>query len=79
MQLVPGIYEQIINSEIKKLLNTLKEELVYSKTIDPAEASNILSLYVSSILHDALKYISDKSHKEEKLTNQITFVNSVIL
>ena len=78
MSLVPGIYEQIINSEIKKLLNTFKEELVFSKVIDPAEASRILSLYVSSILQDALEYISDKSRKEEKLEKQISFVNSVI-
>ncbi len=78
MTLVPGIYEQIINSEIKKLLNTLKEELVYSRSIDPAEASKILSLYVSSLLHEALEYISDKCCKEYKLNKQISFVNSVI-
>lgn len=78
MSLVPGIYEQIINSEIKKLLNTLKEELVYSRVIDPAEASKILSLYVSSILQDALEFISDKSPKEEKLNKQVAFVNSVL-
>lgn len=78
MSLVPGIYEQIINSEIKKLLNSIKAELVYSKKVDPAEASKILSLYVSSILHDALEYIADKSSKDEKLDKQISFVNSVI-
>ena len=78
MPLVPGIYEQIINSEVKKLLNSLKDELVYSRSIDPAEASKILSLYVSSLLHEALEYISDKSRKEDKINKQISFVNSVI-
>ncbi len=48
--LKPGLYEQVVNDDIGKELEKISEKYKKIERIDAAEASKILSAYVSEIL-----------------------------
>ncbi len=60
VMLKPGLYEQVINSLLDKELSTKQDELKYTEKIDSAEASGILTRYLSEVIQ--------KSLEEDKLT-----------
>ncbi len=72
--LEPGLYEQIINKQIQSELTGSADDLKRVEKIDRAEASEILSRYVSEVVHKALDRISD----DENLEAKIELVNKVV-
>ncbi|WP_050008415.1 DEAD/DEAH box helicase family protein [Butyrivibrio sp. WCE2006] len=72
--LEPGLYEQVINKQIQSELTGSSDDLKRVEKIDGAEASEILSKYVSEVLHKALDRISD----DENLEAKIDLVNKVV-
>jgi superfamily II DNA or RNA helicase len=72
--LEPGLYEQVINKQIQSELSDAAEDLKRVEKIDGAEASEILSRYVSEVVHKALDRIAD----DENLETKIELVNKVV-
>ena len=76
-----GLYEQVINDEIRKQLNDLEEDkfIVKETNIDKEEAKVILSQYVTKVIRKSLNYIRDKEKGDsEKLLKQIEACNEII-
>lgn len=72
--LKPGLYEQVINTEIKTELSAASEAEKYVEKIDGAEASSILSQYVSEVLKKSLDRISDG----DDVSSQVNLVNKIV-
>lgn len=73
--LKPGLYEQVINSEIKTELSTIDNDDMKSvKEIDGAEASSVLAQYVSDVLKKGLDRISD----DKEIASKINLVNKIV-
>ncbi len=75
--LKPGLYEQVVNDDIGKELEKISEKYKKIERIDAAEASKILSAYVSEILKRKMDNIFD-SEGSKSLQAQIEMVNRVI-
>lgn len=56
--LKPGLYEQVVNKEIKTELAGTSEEQKLSQKIDAAEASGILTGYISEVIKKRLDMAS---------------------
>ena len=54
--LKPGIYEQVVNAEIRDELSRFSKELQSLAAIDEAEASKILAQYLQTIVLRGLDY-----------------------
>ncbi len=59
--LKPGLYEQVINNLVNQELSTKQDELKYTEKIDSAEASGVLTRYLSEVIQKSLDSISDLS------------------
>ncbi len=72
--LKPGLYEQVINQEIKTELaeNSVDQKLL--QKIDAAEASGILTGYLSEVIKKRLDMISDG----ENVSAQVELVNRIV-
>lgn len=57
--LKPGLYEQVINKEIETELAETSADRKLSQKIDTAEASGILTGYISEVIKKSLDKISD--------------------
>ncbi len=75
--LKPGLYEQLINNGLKRELDEITEECKSISQIDKAEAAEIISKYVSEVLHRQLNIITE-SNKEDSLIKQIELANKLI-
>ncbi|MGN7386148.1 DUF3427 domain-containing protein [Sporosarcina sp. SAFN-015] len=74
-----GIYEQLINKQIKTELDELPDIFSVEKEgIDEAEARVLLSSYISSVTRNALSHIRDGGNKEDALLSQIQICNEII-
>ncbi|MGG7144889.1 DUF3427 domain-containing protein [Clostridium nigeriense] len=76
-----GLYEQVINSEIKDQLKALENEkfIIDKSKIDNEESKAILSQYISQVIRKALNYIRDKEREDsDKLLKQIEACNDII-
>lgn len=78
-----GIYEQIINHNIKNELENLNLENyeIGTEPLDTEEARKLLSTYISAITRKALNYVRDKADKKDDkqaLLNQIKTCNEII-
>ena len=76
-----GLYEQVINTEIKQYLNELENEnfIIDKSSIDKEEAKVILSQYIYKVIRKSLNYIRDKEKSDEnKLLKQIEACNEII-
>lgn len=75
-----GIYEQIINEQIKSELLELSPELfaVETEKLEEAEARSLLSSYISSVTRIALSHIREGSDKDDALLKQIQTCNEII-
>ena len=69
-----GLYEQVINQKIKAELTKNSEEQKLSQKIDAAEASGILTGYISEVIRKKLDMISD----EENVSAQVELVNKIV-
>jgi len=72
--LKPGLYEQVINNEIKTELAETSVDYKLSQKIDAAEASGILTGYISEVIKKRLDMISDG----ENISAQIELVNKIV-
>ncbi len=67
-----GIYEQVVNKEIKEELNGFSDAEKHVEKIDTAEASSILSQYLSEVVRKGLDRIAgDDISAQLKLVNKI--------
>jgi superfamily II DNA or RNA helicase len=76
-----GIYEEIINQQLKTELESLnlEEYEIGTEQIDPEEARKLLSTYISAITRKALKFVRDnESDGKQALMDQIKTCNEVI-
>ena len=74
--LIPGLYEQVINNELRSELETLEEERRYTEKIDSAEATDILSSYAAERINSRLKQIAEG--KDNDVPGQVALVNKVL-
>lgn len=76
-----GIYEEIINSKLKKQLEELSIDYyeIGKENIDVEEARKVLSSYISEVTRRALRYARENaSDDKEALLSQIRTCNDVI-
>ena len=71
----PGLYEQVINSQIKALLQEIPEVRKSVAQIDQAEASKVLTQYLSEIIQKGLDNVSDNGGG---ITAQVALINKVV-
>lgn len=72
--LIPGLYEQVINTALSLELDAAKDKLCQTAPIDEAEAARILSQYVLTIIEKGLDNVRDNGgdlHSQVELTNKI--------
>lgn len=69
-----GIYEQVINKELDQLLNET-EKIKQVSAIDKAEASKILSKYITEVIEKGLDNIIDNGGD---INTQVSLVNKII-
>jgi len=72
--LKPGLYEQVINQKIKTELAETSVDQKLSQKIDAAEASGILTGYLSEVIKKRLDIISDG----ENVSAQVELVNKIV-
>lgn len=72
--LKPGLYEQVINQEIKTELAETSAEQKFIQKIDSAEASGILTGYISEVIKRSLDNISNG----ENVSVQVELVNKIV-
>ncbi|MCQ2531056.1 MAG: DUF3427 domain-containing protein [Lachnospiraceae bacterium] len=72
--LKPGLYEQVINKEIKAELSATSEDHKLSQKIDSAEASGVLTGYISEVIKKSLDKLSDG----ENVTAQVELINKIV-
>jgi len=75
MMLYPGLYEQVINREIKDELKTLSDALKSTARIDETEASKVLSQYLLNIVKRGLDNVIDN---DGDVTKQVELVNEIV-
>src|SRR5699024_3706714 len=76
-----GIYETIINREIKEELLSLDDGTyeIEKGNLDVEEARKFLAAYISDVSRQALKYLRDhESDQDDALQKQIAACNRVI-
>ncbi|MGF7012049.1 superfamily II DNA or RNA helicase [Lachnospiraceae bacterium PF1-22] len=73
--LKPGLYEQIINEAIGDELATIPDARKATSAIDKAEASKILSQYLTNIIQKGLDNILDKNGG---IDDQVELVNQIV-
>lgn len=71
----PGLYEQVINTEISSELSEIPENRKSIVPIDKAEASKVLAQYVSGIVEKGLDNLLDKGGD---ITTQVKLINRII-
>ncbi|SHN57187.1 Helicase conserved C-terminal domain-containing protein [Butyrivibrio hungatei DSM 14810] len=72
--LKPGLYEQVINNLVQKELSTQQDDLKYTEKIDSAEASGILSRYLTEVIKKSLDSVSE----QDELGAKVDLVNKVV-
>ena len=74
--LKPGLYEQVVNRQIREELEEYQQSQKAEETvIDPAEAPQILSAYVSEVAEEGLRSLFEN---EEDTQSQIALINRLI-
>lgn len=77
-----GVYEQLINKELKEKLKQLNLDtyLIEKENLDVEEAKTILSAYISSVVKKALRFIRENNKQNDKdaLLSQIKACNELI-
>jgi len=70
-----GLYEQVINTELGKELDNDTKMLKSTAPIDEAEASKILSKYISEVIEKGLENIKDNGGD---IQNQLNLANKIV-
>jgi superfamily II DNA or RNA helicase len=75
--LKPGLYEKIINKQLRLELDTAINRVVDTAPVDEAEASHILAKYIAEIVEKGLDNIKDAGgdiFDQVNLTNQVVSI-----
>lgn len=76
-ELIPGLYEQIINDELNRLINaerSNRQKIIKQERIDNAEAPDVLSRYIAEIIKTALSRINS----DDDVAKKVEFTNKLI-
>ena len=73
--LKPGLYEQLINEQLKQELDVIPEARKATGDLDAAEAPKVFAQYIASLVEEKLEAISDK---EGGVDAQARLVNEMI-
>ena len=76
-----GIYEQVLNEKLDAELLANSQILSTKKSIDSAEAAQILSRYLSEVIENALEDVLETAHVRtigSKIEHQVDLANKVI-
>ena len=68
-----GLYEQVVNTEIKDELRQLPEDSKHVEKIDTAESSSVLTQYLSEVVHKGLDRIAG-----DDISAQLNLVNKIV-
>lgn len=68
-----GLYEQVVNKEMKEELNGFSDAEKHIEKIDSAEASSILTQYLSEVVHKGLDRIAG-----DDISAQLELVNKIV-
>ena len=68
-----GLYEQVVNTEIKDELRLLPEDSKHVEKIDTAESSSVLTQYLSEVVHKGLDRIAG-----DDISAQLNLVNKIV-
>ena len=68
-----GLYEQVVNHEIKEELSHVSDVEKYVEKIDPAEASSVLTQYLSEVVRKGLDRIAG-----DDISAQLSLVNKIV-
>ena len=75
--LKPGLYEQLVNNEIREELENYPEECKKFSQVDEAEAAGIISKYVAEVVQKELNIIAEKGGSDS-IVKQIELANKII-
>lgn len=70
-----GLYEQVVNKELKGALSTIPPERKALAAIDVAEASKVLVSYLKDVIQKGLSCIEES---EDGIAKQISLVNQIV-
>ncbi len=73
--LVPGLYEQIVNDWMARRLGNIPEERQALEYLDNEEAAQYLTQYLTGIIRKALGTMTDKTNGQE---SQLSLTNNII-
>ncbi|MDD6346731.1 MAG: DUF3427 domain-containing protein, partial [Lachnospiraceae bacterium] len=68
-----GLYEQVVNKEIEEELHDLPDAVKHVEKIDTAEASSVLTQYLSEVVHKGL----DRMARDD-ISAQIELANKIV-
>lgn len=71
--LKPGLYEQVVNNELEQELQRLSAQEKYVEKIDSAEASSVITQYISEIVRKGLDRIAG-----EDTSAQLALANKIV-
>lgn len=72
----PGIYEQLVTEELGRLLRGLDADLVSREPLDPADAHEVLSRHLATLVTRALRSVPAGSDKP--LLEQVRLANRIV-
>ena len=73
--LKPGLYEQIVNSQIRQELATISSARQCIAPLDEAEASRSLTQYISCVVQQGLDTVMER---DKKLASQVALANRIV-
>lgn len=73
--LQPGLYEQVVNRELRRELDQVPESRKSMSAIDSAESSKVLAQYIADVIQRGL---TDISSNGGGLTEQVELVNRIV-
>lgn len=73
--LQPGLYEQVVNHELRHELDQLSEARKSLSAIDSAESSKVLAQYIADVIQ---KGLSDIANNGGGLSEQVELVNRIV-
>ena len=72
-----GIYEELINNQLSKILETKTDYIVEIENIDHEESSLILSNYIGHLIREGLQYIH-KNDEKDNINKKVEIINKII-
>ena len=73
--LQPGLYEQVINQQMREELSALPAACQASAVLDKAEASQVLAQYLADVIQRGLDDVADQGGD---LSAQIALANRLV-